>query len=377
MPLVFGKKTISLLSMFFAGTFISEIGLAQEMRLYAFFGFLVLCSFYFFFRFVKSGEYKIRYIILLGISNLLLLYTNYISLIVFVIQYIILIHFYKTDKNEGLWLKSLMICIILALPSFWLNIKQIMIIYPRKPLQFMNMGFPSLLAIIISVTLLTSQYITSIVLVAALFFYRKSRKLLNLNKFRMTDTTLIILSIAVVILMVLFRDYFIRSFALIRYASFMFFLAYILLPYFLIKMKSKKLRTVVIGLLVITNSFLLVEFFSNPQKMEWKKAIEHISPETGDYIVFAKGGYYVTAFDYHTESRYNNKIILVWSEQEIKKVIATETLTKQLSTVNEFWLIAPRMKGKPIEHKEQIETMFTLKDYKKFHNLEIYKYKKR
>ena len=190
--LIFRRKTISLLAMLFSAVFISEVVLAQEARFYAFFGFFVLLSFYLFFRFVKSKERKTSLVVLLALCNLLLLYTNYLALMVFFIQYFILIHFFLSKENERMWLWSSVVCIVFALPSFWLNFKQMLIIYPRKPAFFLNLGFPSLIASLAAAASLSIQIIASIFLAIVFYFYRKSGKLLKLGKIRISDTAIAI-----------------------------------------------------------------------------------------------------------------------------------------------------------------------------------------
>jgi len=372
--MIFGKKMVSLLPMLFAGTFISEIVLAQEARFYAFFGFLVLVSFYTFFKFVKDEKHKRRYVLCLSLLNLLLLYTNYLAIMVFFIQYIILIHFFKTKDNEQLWLKSLLWCAILALPSFWLHYLQFIDAYPTKVLQFTDIGVSSAFAPFLATIFYSMDIIISFFLLISLYCYRKAGRIINLARIRIPDIALFSVSIAFIVLILLSKEYLTKSFFLIRYIMFTAFLMYIIAAYILTRMNNKKIAGIIIGLFLVSNALLLFEFYSKPQKMEWQKAIEYMNPEKDDVFVFSKGGYYTIAFDYYTGNAYN-VIELMWSEERIKKIITTEELKDRLSAVESFWLAAPRMKGKPIAQKEVIEKLYSQTDYKTFKNLEIYRYK--
>lgn len=92
---------------------------SHEIRTYALVELLCIASFYFYFKLLKGPDKKT--IILLAITNLMLLFSHYLTIFIFITQFICVWMFYKQNKKGvGYYILSQLLVIIIFIP--WLKV---------------------------------------------------------------------------------------------------------------------------------------------------------------------------------------------------------------------------------------------------------------
>ncbi len=92
---------------------------SHEIRTYALVQFLCISSFYFYFRLLESPDKK--GLVMLTSINLLLLFSHYLTVFIFIIQFISIWMFFKQNK-KSFWYYIISQILVLLLFSPWLNV---------------------------------------------------------------------------------------------------------------------------------------------------------------------------------------------------------------------------------------------------------------
>lgn len=402
----FGKVRISLIAMLLSSVLITEIVLAQEIRFYSFFGFLVLVSFFLFFKYVNLRKFlgeknpafeksQKKYFIFLILINIFLMYTNYLSLMIFFIQYLIIIFFYQDSSVQSYfdikkrYLRSAIISLVISIPSMLFNFLQSKYIFPRKPAYFISLGVPEQFSTFVSIIFLSAHILTAIFLIALIFILRNfsfrksfSRFFNDDGMFFLPDFVVILFGLGICGILIIAKSYLINSFSLVRYTFFGIVLFYLGFSYMLANMKNKSFASIILIIFLITNFFLLTKVYAEPQKIQWQEAAEYIDKNPRTLIIFSKGNYYLEAYNNYFVDDNLDKVnvneipYLSWTDNGKYNEISEDSLKSLLNGVTDFWVVAPRMKGKDISHRELIEKWFFQTDYTAFNEVELYKFVK-
>ncbi len=348
--MIFKSRPEKIITLLVASLFVSDVALAQNARLYAFFGFLVVLSFYFLLRYIKTG--KNRCLFPLFLTNLALLYTNYLSVFVLALQYVLLSRMTEKSQTQK-WSKLAFFSIVASLPAFVLMVVQFIIVYPKKVVQVSSL-LPESIASIFAFCFLSFHIILAILLLLGNDILKKKRKV-NIRIF----DKLFLIAFALFIMFLVFQPgYFLETSWIVRYSMFVAFLGYIAVGYHIPRFRYQKFGIALLAIFLIVALNLLVQYYTEPQKEQWNEAVELIKETGVENFVFVKGSYYIDTFDNY------------FGDSGLRLYISDIPNYK----IESFWLIAARMKDASVPDIELVEQDFELLEQHNLKDLDIYHY---
>jgi mannosyltransferase len=349
---IFNHKIGILSSLFFSTTML-QIVYAQEARPYSLFGFLVLLSTYLLLMSWNNNKNWIVYLSVIVIS----LYTIHMTFFVILIH-LIFTFFYKRKKTKN---NILIICatILLYIPGIPILLQQIFVRQENLSRNLIIRGVPHLLGklgigfYLIPVSLLT------IILFLSIYYFRR----IKISKKTLINVSIITI-IGLFILQIVFLEISLRSFALIRHSFFLMPFIIIFVSRGLSLIKTSKLKTLLIGLIILFNCITLSIYFTETTKAPWNSVVKII--ESNSYspvIVFDREGTNTDLYKYYSTK--NAKLIHDFNLNKLKLI---------LFEGQGFWLISSRNFNQKDDYVQLFNNNFRLQFFQENKEMKIYHY---
>ncbi len=377
-------KRAGLVASFIASLIVSvamvQVLFSQELRLYAFYNFLVLLALYLFVRLIKrDGAGRGLWLLWLWFTlvHLLLAYTNYLYFLLALLETVfVFVYFSGKRQLVRRFLLSQLIVLLLFLPMLPLLIAQLAKVQASKVVQFAGFGVPAFLSGLGLFLLALPVLFVAACLVLVAVALRKRIVRSRLLMLSASPLHVVIAVFVFIIAYLLLLDYLIRSFFVIRYLSFLAPLLYILLSYAIVRLRKPFGALVLVALLVLSIASLSV-YYIVPTKIQWREAADYLvgrSAGTEPVLVFAKAGYVFSFEQYYPRSFTTINLTSRLGPDTV--TISKDELQQSLEGIERFWLIAPRMRGRPVAHMGFIEDTYALVEEASFHDVSVAQYEK-
>jgi len=366
--LLFSRK-VALISCLLMSTAMLQIVYAQEARLWTMFGFLALLSTYFFFRAITlKSNVKNNFWKYYGFITLLSLYVSYIAILLIIIQSS-MFFFDKYKKQLKNWVMVQVILFILFLPILRYMISQSINKYPAWIPKLIAIGIPPIIA-----NLGVFFFISPIIiLIIGLFIFLHFKD--NLKKINIKFNPKIFYSFlffTIIVYLTLFKNI-TRSFAVIRHLFFLLPLVYIGIAKGIDLINKKKIQSIIIILILLFNSVMLISYYSNPTKPEWREAVTYVEDNSANtpLILFDNSGSTVYLFNYYSkfESRQINLNNNFDGGSDRTELINTLDLEES------FWFVSSRDPKKLNFYSSFFNEQFEQIDKKEFKEVSVFHYR--
>ncbi|MBT4935424.1 hypothetical protein HOL21_03540 [Candidatus Woesearchaeota archaeon] len=297
---MFGFKEGILGALFFSLSSVL-IYYSQEAKMYSMFMFFFLFSLYFFVTLLKDSSFRNVGFLILG--NTALLCTHVLGYLVIVAEIFVYLVVYYVNKVHGLkWFgctASIRKLLLLILGMFMLYLPWIPFVYVQVSwllstilsLKFQyKFGFDGF------TYLLWFAIICSLVFVMVVFVMLRKKKVVKwIESFKVSNLTFALIFVGFLLFSLFFRDFLFSNSPLIRYSHFTLPLLYL---FFSRKMFDlKKLFPVLLFLYLVISSFVLVTYYTEDIKEQWRETASFIDHTDGIMLHTASHTWW--AFNYY------------------------------------------------------------------------------
>ena len=379
---IFEKEEAGLWAAFVYALGILPLVYAQEARPYAFFGFLILLSTYFFYTLLsyKSLKEKAIYSFLYFLSVTLALYVNYTFFFVILIHLVALGHGYYIKKNKEAPIRWWAMAILAGFISFLLYGSQILYYQAqlRQPALQQGLALRGVPTFLSKLGIgFYALVIFTLLLLLLLFCYVIARHYQNKEEvnlpFILVFSFILILSLT---FLSLWKPIiFMRSFALVRHSLFLLPLAYLIVGRSFSLVPRREVLTIILLIFTLIPVFY---YYHWDTKAPWDKAVEEVHEYPG-LILFDRSGSNVDIFWYYWERKSSEErfrwVELTWDEKGNLQKISGQELQERLSREKAFWLISSRNFKTGDYYAQLLQQSYPLILHRTYTEMDLYYFK--
>lgn len=372
-----------LLASFFVSISYTSTFYSQEAKMYSMFAAFFLLSLFYFVKLLEKPSYL--NLLFFSISSALLLHTHIIGIVIF-LGYIL---FYVTTyvlMQKGMFNVStkkatfssrffLAQLIVLILYFLWLKI---LIIY-QLPLLYTflgaklieKLGFNLLPLVVVGAVILVIAYFIVLYLIITdkINLQRIFAILKQFFSFFSYEAVLFLLLLLISVVDFIFSTYLFSSVGVIRFCFFILPFLYILLSRVLLRMKSTYLANLLFIFLILSASFELYTYYHVDSKEQFREAADYIETHASaaDVLFLHRATITKQCFDYYYSGNVEEVRLIVPGKDD-------HLLIERASGKKDIYLLLSHNYHTGDYFKSHLDSLYELKEEKKFIGITIYKY---
>ena len=379
MKLFFSERASLIAALLFSIS-LQQVVYAQEARLYSMFTFIALLTTYFFIRGFVMDEKWLKYAYLAALT--FALYTNYLAAVLIAFYGFLLVW---NNRKIGSWMLMTGCSLLFAVPLLLLAFQQFMQANRGLSDILMNYGIPQPIAGLGLFIFALPSIIVCILLVSCVIF-RKRITALKVHLHQLAFVILVALFCAASAYVSMyplslfgipvFRVPLTNSYFLVRHSLFLVPLLYVYAAW-----KTDTLRRayaiVVLVMILVTNVFALVVYYTTSTKPDWEGAMNAIvqhSNGTPFMLLDRGGGSNAMLLDRYYPDAQSVALTQYASRSEFYQ-IPDATVIEMVQQLPEFWLVLSKSQGTGNYYRELFDAHFERGFSRSFDGVDVYLYR--